>query len=132
MPINDPIGDMLTRIRNAISMERRDVWAPHSKIKVNLLKLLKSEGFIDGFAERKRDGHKELQVYLRYYDDSSCAIHGLRRVSKPGLRKYVGKDDIPTYYGGLGAAFISTPQGIMTGPRARAKGVGGELLFYVW
>lgn len=132
MPVTDPIADMLTRVRNAISMQHREVLVPHSALKSDLLKLMTSEGFISGFTPEVRDDKKVLLVHLNYYDDQKSAINGLKRVSKPGLRRYVSKNNIPNYYGGLGTAFLSTSKGLMTGREARAKGVGGELLFFVW
>lgn len=132
MPVSDPISDMLTRIRNAVMVHHSSVSVPASKTKESLLNLLKKEGFISDF-KKNIDGSKSFfEVTLRYYDDNSSVITGLKRISKPGLRVYSKKNDIPRYLGGLGVAFLSTPKGIMTGYNAKKQGVGGELLFFVW
>ena len=132
MPVSDPISDMLTRIRNAVMVHHSSVSIPASKTKESLLNLLKQEGFISDF-KKNIDGSKTFfEVTLRYYDDNSSVITGLKRISKPGLRVYSKKNDIPRYLGGLGVAFLSTPKGIMTGYNAKKQGVGGELLFFVW
>ncbi|MBG82313.1 MAG: 30S ribosomal protein S8 [SAR202 cluster bacterium] len=133
MPVTDPIADMLTRIRNAVQVRHESLQIPASRMKSSLLKLMTEEGFISGFSATD-DGaaNKTLDVQLRYYDDNTPVIQGLKRVSKPGLRVYVGKAEVPRYFGGLGVAFVSTSKGVMTGQEARRQGVGGELLFYVW
>ena len=105
---------------------------PSSKVKLGLLELMEKEGFISGFAAEKRDNFTVFNVTLRYYENREAVIHGLKRVSKPGLRVYVKQGDIPRYYGGMGVAFLSTPKGPMTDRQARKAGVGGELLFYAW
>ncbi len=132
MTMTDPIADMLTRIRNATRAGHNSTVVPTSSIKVSLLKLMEEENFIYGFSEEKKDGHTVLRVNLRYYENQESVIQGLKRVSKPGLRVYVGKNDIPRYYGGIGVSFLSTPKGVMTGRKARRDGTGGELLFYIW
>jgi small subunit ribosomal protein S8 len=102
-------------------------------MKSSLLKLLSDEGFITSFKSVDEDSvNKKLEVQLRYYEDKTPVIQGLKRVSKPGLRVYVGKNEVPRYFGGIGVAFMSTSKGVMTGQQARRQGVGGELLFYVW
>ena len=125
---------MLTRIRNGTQVRHESVQVPASRMKEQLLKLMQEEGFIASFekAERKPGSHDMLNIRLRYYENREPVIQGLRRVSKPGLRVYVGKNEIPRYFGGLGVSFMSTPRGVMTGRQARRQGVGGELLFYVW
>ncbi len=124
---------MLTRIRNAVQVRHEAVEVPASRMKHALLKLLSDEGFITGFKSIDEDSvEKKLEVQLRYYEDKTPVIQGLKRVSKPGLRIYVGKNEVPRYFGGLGVAFMSTSKGVMTGQQARRQGVGGELLFYVW
>jgi len=131
--VTDPIADMLTRIRNAVQVRHESVEVPASRMKSSLLKLLSEEGFISSFAVRDEDlKEKTLKIQLRYYEDKSPVIQGLKRVSTPGLRVYVTKNDMPRYFGGLGVAVISTSKGVMTGQQARQQGVGGELLFYVW
>ena len=133
MPVTDPISDMLTRIRNATMVGHPQVKIPHSKMKDSLLQLLQREGFIAGFETATNGPATEFTVNLRYYDDTAePVITGLKRVSKPGRRIYVGKNEMPRYLGGRGVAFMSTPAGVMTGSDARRAGVGGELLFYVW
>ena len=133
MPVTDPISDMLTRIRNAVQVRQEAVEVPASRMKSSLLKLLSDEGFITSFKSVDEDSvNKKLEVQLRYYEDKTPVIQGLKRVSKPGLRVYVGKNEVPRYFGGIGVAFMSTSKGVMTGQQARRQGVGGELLFYVW
>lgn len=124
---------MLTRIRNAVQVRQEAVEVPASRMKSSLLKLLSDEGFITSFKSVDEDSvNKKLEVQLRYYEDKTPVIQGLKRVSKPGLRVYVGKNEVPRYFGGIGVAFMSTSKGVMTGQQARRQGVGGELLFYVW
>ena len=131
MAVSDPIADMLTRIRNAIMVGHKIVSVPSSTVKLEIARILREEGFITGF-----DVHDEerptVDIKLHYWQKNDSAITGLKRVSKPGLRVYVGKDDIPHVYGGSGIAVMSTNQGVMSGSQARASGVGGEVLFYVW
>ena len=124
---------MLTRIRNAVQVHHEAVEIPASRMKSSLLKLLSEEGFISSFNAVEDDAvSKKIEVQLRYYEDKTPVIQGLKRVSTPGLRVYVGKNEVPRYFGGLGVAFMSTSKGVMTGQQARRQGVGGELLFYVW
>ncbi|MGB1748952.1 MAG: 30S ribosomal protein S8 [Dehalococcoidia bacterium] len=133
MPVSDPIADMLTRIRNAVQVRHESLEVPASRMKTSLLKLMAEEGFITNYNVVESDSaEKNIEVQLRYYEDKTPVIQGLKRVSKPGLRVYVGKNEIPRYFGGIGVAFMSTPKGVMTGQQARRHGVGGELLFYVW
>jgi len=126
---------MLTRIRNAVQVRHESLELPASRMKSSLLKLMADEGFISSFAASESEvesAEKKLEVQLRYYEDKTPVIQGLKRVSKPGLRVYVGKNEVPRYFGGLGVAFMSTSKGVMTGQQARRQGVGGELLFYIW
>ena len=124
---------MLTRIRNAVQVRHESLELPTSRMKASLLKLMVEEGFISSFTASEEDAvEKKLDVQLRYYEDKTPVIQGLKRVSKPGLRVYVGKNEVPRYFGGLGVAFMSTSKGVMTGQQARRQGVGGELLFYIW
>ncbi len=133
MPVTDPIADMLTRIRNAVQVRHESLEVPASRMKSSLLKLMAEEGFISSYSPAGEDtAKKTFEVQLRYYEDKTPVIQGLKRVSKPGLRVYVGKDEVPRYFGGLGVAFMSTSKGVMTGQQARQQGVGGELLFYIW
>ncbi len=132
MSVTDPIADMLTRIRNALAVEHGSVLVPASKPKIALAGILKEEGFIRDFEVLRGGPQKTLRIHLRYDEDNEPMIRGLKRVSKPGLRVYVGKDEIPRVYGGLGVAIISTSMGIMTGHSAWRGTTGGELLCYVW
>jgi small subunit ribosomal protein S8 len=133
MPVTDPIADMLTRVRNAISAHHDTVGIPTSNTKVALAKILKQEGFIEDYTVARGSGPQgELKVALHYRDAGESAIVGIKRVSKPGLRVYVGKGEIPRFYGGLGVAILSTSKGVMTGKQAWSEGVGGEVLCHVW
>ncbi|MGD0779430.1 MAG: 30S ribosomal protein S8 [Dehalococcoidales bacterium] len=132
MIVIDPIADMLTRIRNAIMVRHDSVQVPASKIKVAIAKILKDEGFIADYEIVKGKPHRMIKVQLRYLEDNKPAISGLKRISKPGLRMYVHKREIPRVYGGLGIAIISTSQGLKTGQQAWHQKSGGELLCYVW
>jgi small subunit ribosomal protein S8 len=133
VPVTDPIADMLTRIRNAVQVRHESLELPDSRMKSSLLKLIVEEGFISSFTASEDDSfEKKIEIQLRYYEDKTPVIQGLKRVSKPGLRVYVGKNEVPRYFGGLGVAFMSTSKGVMTGQQARRQGVGGELLFYIW
>ncbi len=134
MSVNDPIADMLTRIRNAVAARHDSVSMPASKMKVAIAKVLKEEGFIKDYTVVQQEGRPqaELRIELNYLGRKQPAINGLKRVSKPGLRVYVQKRQIPRVYGGLGIAILSTPKGVMTGQQARRESVGGELLCYVW
>jgi len=132
MPMTDPIADMLTRIRNAAKVRHTDVVMPASKIKKELAKVLTAEGYLVGYEELPATPQNELKVTLKYASPSQNAITGLKRISKPGLRVYVGKHDVPKVLGGLGVAILSTPKGLMSDRQARAAGIGGEVLCYVW
>jgi small subunit ribosomal protein S8 len=132
MTVSDPIADMLTRIRNA-GMARHDfVPVPSSRTKLAIAKILKEEGFVSDYEVLRGKPHRTIKLHLKYDDKNQPIISGLERVSKPGLRVYVEKKEIPRVYGGLGIAIISTAKGIMTGQRAWRRGIGGELLCYVW
>jgi len=126
----DPISDMLTRIRNAQRALLPTVELPHSKIKESIAHILKKEGYVAEVVVESK-GLKTIKLRLRYQGKKSV-IEGLRRVSRPGLRRYVGATEIPRVLGGLGVAVVSTPEGVMTGTTARKKNLGGELLCYVW
>ena len=129
MSMSDPIADMLTRIRNAQMVEKASVTMPSSKLKVAIAQVLKDEGYIDGFAV-KGEAKAELEIALRYYAGRPV-IERIERVSRPGLRIYKGRHDIPSVKNGLGVAIVTTPQGVMTDRKARASGIGGEVLCYV-
>ena len=132
MTVTDPIADMLTRIRNAIMARHDNVRVPASKMKLALARILKEEGFITDYEVIKGKPHRDINIQLRYLENNQPAISGLKRVSKPGLRVYVQKQEIPRVYGGLGIAIISTSQGVRTGQQAWRQGCGGEILCYVW
>ncbi|MEF7615280.1 30S ribosomal protein S8 [Aquincola sp. MAHUQ-54] len=129
MSMSDPIADMLTRIRNAQMVEKATVTMPASKLKVAIAQVLKDEGYIDGFAV-KGDSKAELEVTLKYYAGRPV-IERIERVSRPGLRVYKGRHDIPQVMNGLGVAIVTTPRGVMTDRKARQAGIGGEVLCYV-
>jgi small subunit ribosomal protein S8 len=128
--MSDPIADMLTRIRNAQSVEKASVTMPSSKLKVAIAQVLKDEGYIDGFAVKGDAARPELEIALKYYAGRPV-IERIERVSKPGLRVYKSRHDIPQVMNGLGVAIVTTPRGVMTDRKARATGVGGEVLCYV-
>ena len=132
MPVTDPVADMLTRIRNAIQVRHESVMIPHSRLKLSIARILKEEGYIRDFDVPRGQAHPTLRVHLIYREGRVPAITGLKRVSKPGLRTYVGKGEIPRVFGGLGLAIISTSHGLMAGRQAWRQGIGGELLCYVW
>ena len=129
--VNDPIADMLTRIRNAILARHDSVPVPVSKTKLSIAKILKSEGFITDYTVLRGKPERVIKITLKYIDNQP-AIFGLERVSKPGLRVYVKRREIPRVYGGLGIAILSTPKGLMVGQEAWRQNLGGELLCYVW
>jgi small subunit ribosomal protein S8 len=130
MSMSDPIADMLTRIRNAQMVEKVSVVMPSSKVKVAIAQVLKDEGYIEDFAVKAEGAKAELNIALKYYAGRPV-IERLERVSKPGLRVYRGRNDIPQVMNGLGVAIVSTPKGVMTDRKARANGVGGEVICYV-
>src|SRR6266567_182789 len=135
MNMTDPIADMLTRIRNAVAAKHDYVSIPASKMKLAIAKVLKDEGYIKDFAvveDKEKVVLRTIRVTLNYTGRRDPVLSGIQRVSKPGLRVYVQKKEIPRVYGGLGIAILSTPQGIMTGQQAWRNQVGGEILCYVW
>ena len=134
MSLSDPIADMLTRIRNASSARHDSVLMPASKIKIAIANVLKEEGFIKDFSVSSEEGKPQpnLKVDLSYGGRKQPVLNGLKRVSKPGLRVYVQRREIPRVYGGLGMAILSTPKGVMSGQEARRNEVGGEVICYVW
>jgi small subunit ribosomal protein S8 len=130
MSMSDPIADMLTRIRNAQGVDKTSVTMPASKLKVAIAQVLKDEGYIDGYAVKGEATRPELEIALKYYAGRPV-IERIERVSRPGLRVYKGRHDIPQVMNGLGVAIVTTPRGVMTDRKARAAGVGGEVLCYV-
>ena len=132
MSMTDPIADMLTRLRNAVMAKHEQANIPASKMKIAIAEVLKREGFIRGFELVEEGPRKLMRVQLNYTGKKEPVLNGLQRVSKPGLRVYVQKREIPRVYGGLGIAILSTPQGIMTGQDAWRRSIGGEVICYVW
>ena len=131
MNISDPIADMLTRIRNASRARHEEVMVPASRTKVAIAKILKDEGFIEDFSESREGPQLQMKIRLKYVGKVPV-VSGLKRISKPGLRVYAAKTEIPRVLGGLGVVIVSTSQGIMTGQEARKGQLGGEILAYVW
>src|SRR5450755_2893932 len=132
MNISDPIADMLTRIRNASTARHTEVLVPASRTKREIARILKDEGFIAEYDEVQAGHRHDLRIQLKYIDGKAPVVSGLKRISKPGLRVYAGKTDIPRVLGGLGLVIISTSQGIMTGAQAHKAQLGGEILAFVW
>jgi small subunit ribosomal protein S8 len=130
MSMSDPIADMLTRIRNAQQVEKQNVAMPSSTLKVAIAKVLQDEGYIDSYSVEQNAGKANLTIALKYYA-GKAVIERLERISKPGLRIYKGKDELPTVMNGLGIAIVSTPRGVMADRHARTQGVGGEVICYV-
>ncbi len=132
MVMTDPIADLLTRIRNANTVMHKTVEVPASKMKLGIVEILKEEGYIKDY-EYIADGKQGIiRIYLKYGPNKEKVITGIKRISKPGLRVYVGKNEIPKVLGGLGTAVISTPKGLMTDKKARKQGLGGEVVCYIW
>ncbi len=132
MVVSDPISDMLTRIRNANMAQQQVVQVPHSKVKGEIARLLKDEGFIKDY-KVKNDGSKAvMNMFLKYMIDRVPVIQGVRRISKPSRRRYVGAEEVPHVLGGIGVALLSTSSGIMTDSVARKQNIGGEVLCYIW
>jgi len=130
--VSDPIADMLTRIRNAVMVRHDSVLVPSSRMKLSIAKVLKEEGFIGNYEVIRGKPHRTIKIYLKYSEKNQPVLSGLERVSKPGLRVYAGRNEIPRVSGGLGVAILSTSKGVTTGQRAWRQGLGGELLCYVW
>ena len=128
----DPIADMLTRIRNAVRARHPRVDLPSSKMKIEIARILKEEGYVSTYKVVDENKQKVLRVFFRYTNDKRSVLTDLKRISRPGCRRYVGKTGIRPVVGGMGIAILSTPRGIMTGQTARKEGVGGELLCEVW
>lgn len=132
MVVTDPIADMLTRIRNANQMRYKDVTMPSSKLKLEIAKILKSEGFIQSYKIEKGDVQDNIVLTLKYGQKKERVITGLKRISKPGLRVYAKVDEIPTVLNGLGIAIVSTSKGLMTNKQAHKERLGGEVLAFIW
>lgn len=130
--MTDPIGDMLTRIRNAVMARHEATLIPASRMKIALARILKEESFIKDYEVVRGQRQRMLKVHLAYRDKKQPVITGIKQVSKPGLRIYMKSGEIPRVYGGIGVAVVSTPKGILTGQQARRQKVGGEVICYVW
>ena len=129
---SDPVADMLTRVRNAITARHPKVDVPASKLKAEIARILKEEGYISNFKVAEEGVKRVIKIYLKYGPNNSPVITQIERVSRPGCRVYVGQNDIPRVQGGLGINILTTPRGVMTGKHARQEGVGGELLCRIW
>ncbi|MBI4337269.1 MAG: 30S ribosomal protein S8 [Chloroflexi bacterium] len=130
--VTDPVADMLTRIRNAVTVHHDTVTVPASNLKIAIAKVLKEEGFVKNYELVRGQPHRVLKLYLAYSENGVPLIRGVKRVSKPGLRAYVGKRQVPRPLGGLGIAIMTTPRGVMSGKEANKLGTGGEVLCLVW
>ncbi len=132
MRLTDPVADLLARIRNAIGARHQKVDVPVSKLKLEIARILKEEGYVSNFKVTEEEGHKVLRIYLKYGNNNEAVISNLSRVSSPGCRVYVRRTEIPRVLGGLGINILTAPRGVMTGRQARKEGVGGEILCEVW
>jgi small subunit ribosomal protein S8 len=132
MNLTDPVADFLTRIRNAQRARHQKLDVPASKLKAEVARILKEEGYIANYKPAEENGQKVLRVYLKYGPNNETVIRDLKRISRPGCRVYIGKDEIKRVQGGLGISIMTTPKGVMTGRQARREGVGGEILAEVW
>ena len=132
MTLTDPIADMLTRVRNANSAGKETVSMPSSKKLVEIARIMKEEGYVKDYEVIAGEPRATLEIALKYGDKKAKTIRGIKRISKPGLRIYAGKDELPRVLGGLGTAIISTSQGVMADRDARKKGIGGEVIAYIW
>lgn len=132
MRLSDPVSDMLTRIRNANQAAHEKVQIPHSKMKSELARILKQEGYIRDYTTENIEGKPTLVLFLKYMDDQTPVIQGLRRISKSSRRHYVGSGDVPRVLGGIGTAVLTTSTGMLTDTEARKAGVGGEVVCYIW
>ncbi len=130
--VNDSISDILVRIKNASNMKHKSLTVPYGNIGREILRIMKNEGYIENFDEQEIEGKKMLRVYLKYGSSMESYILGIKRISKPGRRIYVGKDKLPRVLDGLGTAIISTPKGLMTDRGARKAGQGGEVICFIW
>ena len=129
--VTDPIADLLARVRNGVRAQKIDILVPYSKIKAEIARILKEEGYISDYVVDTSGAHPRIKITNKLVDKTS-AITGLRRVSRPGLRRYVGADEIPRVLGGMGVAILSTSRGVLSGREAKKQKLGGELLAYVW
>lgn len=132
MSMTDPIADLLTRIRNAQQAGHSKLVVPKSKLKLEIIKILKNEGFVEGWVEDEKDSFPAIKVFLKYDSAANAVIRGIVRISKPGRRVYVGSDEVPRVRNGLGLAILTTSRGLLTDAQARIARVGGEVLCHVW
>ena len=132
MNLTDPVADFLTRVRNAIRARHQKMDVPASNLKIEIARILKEEGYISNYKASEEEGKRVLRVYLKYGPDGESVILDLKRISKPGSRVYIGRDEIRRVQGGLGISILTTPKGVMTGRTARRENVGGEVLAHVW
>lgn len=132
MSMTDPIADLLTRIRNAQTARHATVLVPRSNLKLALTRLLKEEGFLEGYVEVEKGAQGQIKIFLKYDAANQATIRGITRISRPGRRVYVGKDEVPRVRNGLGVAVLTTPRGLLTDLQARQAGVGGEVVCHVW
>jgi len=132
MSFNDPVSDMLTRVRNAAAANHTTVDIPHSRLKAEIARILKREGFIVDYTVEQEGSRSYLRLRLKYGRGEKSVIRGLSRISKPGLRKYVGSDEVPRVFGGMGLAILSTSRGLLTDREARRSKLGGEVVCFVW
>lgn len=132
MSMTDPVADMLTRIRNANLSYKEEIIMPASKLKTEIARILREEGFIESYENIEQDQHKALKIKLRFGPNKERSLTGIKRISKPGLRVYAKRDQVPKVLGGLGVAIMSTSKGIITGTKAFREGLGGEVICFVW
>ncbi|MBB5227033.1 30S ribosomal protein S8 [Treponema ruminis] len=132
MSVSDPIADMLTKVRNAVQARHEKVDVPTSKLKLEIVKILKTEGYIKNFKKVQEEGKNIIRIFLKYDDSNNPVIHGVEKISTPGRRVYSGYKDLPRIYNGLGTLIVSTSAGVTTGKKASEKMVGGELVCKVW
>ncbi len=132
MSVSDPIADMLTKVRNAVQARHEKVDVPTSKLKLEIVKILKTEGYIKNFKKVQEDGKNIIRIFLKYDDSNNPVIHGVEKISTPGRRVYSGYKDLPRIYNGFGTLIVSTSAGVTTGKKASEKMVGGELVCKVW
>ena len=132
MSVSDPVADMLTKVRNAAMARHEKVDVPASKLKLEIVKILKTEGYIKNFKKLQEDGKKSIRIFLKYDDDNNPVIHGVKKISTPGRRVYSGYKDLPRVYNGYGTVIVSTSSGVTTGKKATEKMIGGELICTIW
>ena len=132
MSVSDPVADMLTKVRNAAVTQNEKVDIPASKLKLEIVKILKTEGYIKNFKKVQEEGHSIIRIFLKYDDNNDPVIHGVKKISTPGRRVYSGYKDLPRVYNGYGTVIVSTSSGVTTGKKATEKMVGGELVCTIW